>query len=104
LFYPDLLPGKQLVKIAGHKYLFFLIQVVTSLRTTANFRDYDFPRTHVPSEDILDGTHEVNAAIWINGHCGKADPRSIYATELFLDYQFATASDALGDPEFVFGG
>lgn len=70
---------------------------------TANFPDDEFPRAHVPSEEILDGTHEVNAAIWINGHCSKADPRSMDAAELFPDYRFASTSDALGDPEFVFG-
>lgn len=53
--------------------------------------------------EILDGTHEVKAAIWINGHCDKTDPRSTDAAELFLDYQFASASDALGVPEFFLG-
>jgi hypothetical protein len=69
---------------------------------TANVLNCDIPRTHIPAEEILDGTHEVKAAIWINGHCGKADRCSIDAPELFPDYQFANTGDALGDPEFVF--
>jgi hypothetical protein len=69
---------------------------------TANFPKCNIPPTHIPAGEILDGTYEVKAAIWINGHCGKADRCSVDAAELFPDYQFANTGDALGDPEFVF--
>jgi hypothetical protein len=76
-------------------------QVLQELIT--NFPYYNFPRAHVPAEKNLDGAHEIKAAIWINGHCSIADPRSIYAAKLFPDYQFVNSSDALNDPDFVFG-
>ena len=72
-------------------------------RLAAYFPDTEFPRAFVPREEILDGTHEVKAAIWINGHCGKTDPRSMDAAELYPDYKFTTVAKALSDPEFVFG-
>jgi len=65
--------------------------------------DFDFPKAHVSSAEILDGTHEVKAAIWIDGQAGKSDPRSVDAAELFPDYRFKTVDEALADPEFVFG-
>lgn len=57
----------------------------------------------MPTADILDGTHEVKAAIWINGHCGKADPHSLDASDLYPDYQFTSVDDTLSGPEFVHG-
>ena len=54
-------------------------------------------------EDILNGTHEVKAAIWINGHAGKVDPRSLDASGLFPDYIFETVDDVLNNHAFVFG-
>ena len=54
-------------------------------------------------EDILNGTHEVKAAIRINGHAGKVDPRSLDASGLFPDYIFETVDDVLNNHAFVFG-
>lgn len=66
-------------------------------------RGYDFSRSHVPQDEILDGTHEVKAAIWIDGHAGKADPRCLDAADLYPDFTFETVDDALSNCEFVFG-
>lgn len=69
----------------------------------ANFPDYDFPRAHMSKEEILDGTHEVKTAIWIDGHCGLADPSCLDPRDLYPYYEFRSAAGALADPEFVFG-
>ncbi len=67
------------------------------------FPGYEFPRAHVAQAELLDGTHEIKAAIWINGHAGKTDPRSIDASDLFPDYEFETTDDALSNHNFVYG-
>lgn len=72
-------------------------------KLTAHYPGHDFSRSHVTREEILDGTHEVKAAIWINGHAGEADPRSLDAADLFPDFEFETVDDALSNREFVFG-
>ncbi len=72
-------------------------------KLVAYFPKYEFPRTHVSQENILNGTHEVKAAIWINGHAGKVDPRSLDASGLFPDYIFETVDDVLNNHAFVFG-
>jgi len=68
-----------------------------------NFPGNEFPRAHVTQEEILDGTHEVKAAIWINGHAGKSDPRSLDPSDLFPDYNFEVVGDALSNRGFVLG-
>ena len=52
--------------------------------------------------NLADGTYEIKADIWIQGHCGKADPQSLDAADFYPDYQFTTVNDALRDPELVF--
>jgi NmrA-like family len=66
------------------------------------YPDNDFPREHVTQKEILDGTHEVKAAIWIDGHAGKTDPRCIDAARLFADYAFESVDHALQNRAFVF--
>ena len=60
------------------------------------------PQAHVTTIEILDDIHEGQAAIRIYGHCGTTDLRSLDAVDLYPDYQFTTADDALSDLGFVF--
>ena len=68
-----------------------------------NFPGNEFPRVHMPQEEILDGTHEIKAAIWINGHAGKSDPLSLNPSALFPDYTFEVVDDTLSRGGFVLG-
>jgi uncharacterized protein YbjT (DUF2867 family) len=68
-----------------------------------NFPDYAFPTAHVSAEEIKDAKHQVNAAVWITGHAGVADPFCLDPVELYPDHRFKSAADALADPQFVFG-
>ena len=69
----------------------------------ANFPGTDFPTAKITEDEILDGTHEVKTAIWINGHCGLADPRCLDPKDLYPGYEWVSVDQALSDPQFVFG-
>lgn len=90
-----------------NQYVHLKYNLVTQSETheilQANYPDYDFPRGYMSNEEIMDGTHEVKTAVWIEGHCGKADPACLDPAELYPDHRHISVSDALSNPRFVFG-
>ena len=89
-----------------NQYVHLKYNLVTQRETHAilysGYPDLDFPKGYMSPEEIMDGTHEVKTAVWIEGHCGRADPRCLDPAELYPDYRHISPEEALHDPEFVF--
>lgn len=92
---------------AENQYIHLKHNLVTQREVLEKLSQYyphhDFPRVHITQEEVLDGTHEVKTAIWINGDAGKVDPACMDAAELFPDHTFESVDDALQNKGFVFG-